>query len=142
MKGPEWLRGRARRVLGLRDFSEPIATTTTQDELLRESGMTLDACPAGCKPEQGKGLRRVGSAELRLTPLMLSAAKMQDGDQILLCATCGRVYRRTFDSYLLQFRLEHLGDYVASQGQFEPKAWLQHEMKRLTTVNPGNASEK
>src|SRR5579863_2085333 len=99
--------------------------------------MTMDGCPAGCRAEQGKGLRRASSAELRLTPLLLTAAKMQDGDQLLLCTVCGRVFRRTFDSYLLHFRLEPLGTYRASEGQFEPKAWVQHEMKRLTMISPG-----
>jgi uncharacterized C2H2 Zn-finger protein len=78
---------------------------------------------------------------LKLTPLMLAAAKMQDGDQLLLCSVCGRVVRRTFDSYVLHFRLESLGTYDASRGHFEPKPWLQHEMKRMTMVFPMNIME-
>lgn len=104
--------------------------------------MKTELCPAGCRTEQGEGLRRVSSAELKLTPLVLAASKMQDGDQLLLCNVCGRVVRRTFDSYVLHFRLESLGTYHASQGQFEPKPWLQHEMKRLTMLFPPNAMER
>ena len=98
--------------------------------------MNTDACPAGCGSGQGEVLRRVSSTELRLTPLILAASKMQEGDQLLLCNVCGRVVRRTFDSYVLHFRMESLGTYDASQGQFEPKPWLQHEMKRLTLFHP------
>jgi len=61
---------------------------------------------------------------------------MQDGDQLLLCHDCGRVVRRSFDSYVLHFRLDSLGTYFASQGRFEPKPWLQHEMARLTMFSP------
>jgi uncharacterized C2H2 Zn-finger protein len=104
--------------------------------------MTMDGCPAGCKSEQGKGLSRASATELRLTPLILTAAKMQDGDQILWCPLCGRVFRRTFDSYLLHFRLEPLGTYDAGRSRFEPKAWVQHEMKRLTMLAPGNSMEQ
>jgi hypothetical protein len=97
-----------------------------------------DECPAGCASGDGEGLRRVSSSELKLTPLILAAAKMQEGDQILLCHACGRVVRRSFDSYVLRFRLESIGTYVASNGRFEPKRWLQHEMERLTMISPTN----
>lgn len=66
---------------------------------------------------------------------------MQEGDQLLLCSACGRVVRRSFDSYVLHFRLESIGTYHASQGWFEPKPWLQHEMERLTMVSPANVVE-
>lgn len=98
-------------------------------------------CPAGCVSGQGEGLRRVSSSELKLTPLILTAAKMQEGDQILLCHVCGRVVRRSFDSYVLRFRLESIGRFDVSQGRFEPKPWLQHEMERLTMLSPRGVTE-
>lgn len=100
-----------------------------------------DGCPAGCASGDGEGLRRTSASELKLTPLILAAAKMQEGDQILLCHDCGRVIRRSFDSYVLRFRLESIGTYVANNGRFEPKAWLQHEMERLTMLSPSNVME-
>jgi len=93
-------------------------------------------CPAGCASGQGGGLRPSSPSELRLTPLVLAASRMQDGDQLLLCSACGRVVRRSFDSYVLHFRMESLGTYHAGQGRFEPKPWLRHEMQRLTMFSP------
>ena len=93
-------------------------------------------CPAGCA--SGQGLREVRSSELKLTPLILAASRVQEGDQLLLCDACGRVLRRSFDSYLLHFRMEPLGTFLRDQGRFEPKPWLQHEMERLTKVPLGN----
>jgi hypothetical protein len=95
-------------------------------------------CPTDCV--SGQGLREVTSSELKLTPLILAASRVQEGDQLLLCDTCGRVVRRSFDSYLLHFRLESLGTFRPNLGRFEPKPWLQHEMERLTKVSLGNAS--
>lgn len=95
-------------------------------------------CPTGCV--SGQGLREVSSSELKLTPLILAASRVQEGDQLLLCDTCGRVVRRSFDSYLLHFRLESLGTFRPSQSGFEPKPWLQHEMERLTRILPGKST--
>jgi hypothetical protein len=78
----------------------------------------------------------VSPSDLNLTPLILTAARMQDEDQILLCNACGRVVRRSFDSYILRFRLQALGIYHTHRGQFEPGPWLQREMERLTVPFP------
>jgi hypothetical protein len=96
-----------------------------------------DECTRGCA--SGQGLRKVSSTELKLTPLILAASRVQDGDELLLCDGCGRVVRRSFDSYLLHFRLEPIGTILRDQARFEPKPWLQHEMDRLTKVSPANA---
>lgn len=108
--------------------------------------MTEHECPAGCASRNGKGevegerevLRRVSPSELRFTPLILTASRMQEEDQLLLCSVCGRVVRRSFDTYVLRFHLQSLGTYDAHQGQFEPGPWLQSEMERLTLVSPPN----
>jgi hypothetical protein len=97
-----------------------------------------DECPAGCA--SGKDLRKVSSSELKLTPLILAASRVEEGDELLICDACGRVVRRSFDSYLLHFRVESLGTFLADQSRFEPKPWLQHEMERLTKVSAGNAN--
>jgi hypothetical protein len=65
---------------------------------------------------------------------------MQEDDQLLLCSACGRVVRRSFDSYILRFHLQSLGIYHARQNLFEPGQWLLNEMKRLTMLAPPNAT--
>ncbi len=104
--------------------------------------MSKSECPVGCGTRDGEGLRRVSPSELRLTPLVLTASRMQDDDQLLLCGACGRVVRRSFDTYILRFRLLPLGTYHAHQGQFEPGPWLRSEMQRLTLVSPLNAARR
>src|SRR5215475_10249980 len=96
-------------------------------------------CPTGCGSR--RDLRQVSSSELKLTPLILAASRIQEGDQLLLCDTCGSVVRRSFDSYLLHFRLESLGIFRSNQNRFEPKPWLQHEMDRLTRIFPGKSTD-
>ncbi len=105
-------------------------------------------CPAGCVSRKRvgngegevEGLRCVSPSELRFTPLILTASRMQEEDQLLLCSVCGRVVRCSFDSYILRFHLQSLGTYHAHQGQFEPGPWLQSEMERLTLVSPPNGA--
>jgi hypothetical protein len=94
--------------------------------------MTKGECPAGCGAGQGEGLRYVSSSDLNFTPLVLAASRMQQQDQLLLCHACGRVVRRSFDTYLLRFRLHTLGTYDRQRGLFEPGSWLQREMDRLS----------
>ena len=98
-------------------------------------------CPGGCGGGRGNDLRFVSPSELKLTPLVLTASRMQEGDQLLLCHACGRVLRRSFDSFVLRFSLQVLGMYHRYQGQFEPGPWLQSEMQRLTMLFPKNAAE-
>jgi hypothetical protein len=107
-----------------------------------EPGMSERECPAGCGAGQGEDLSYVSSSELKLTPLVLTASKMQEGDQLLLCNACGRVVRRSFDSYILRFRLHSLGTYHPHQGQFEPGRWLQREMERMTMLLPADMPER
>jgi len=102
--------------------------------------MSRTECPAGCGSREGESLRPVSPSELRLTPLILTASRMQEDDQLLLCDGCGRVVRRSFDSYILRFHLQSLGTYHSRQAQFEPGRWLQSEMERLTRVSPPNAA--
>ncbi len=102
--------------------------------------MSENECPAGCR--SGEGLRRVGPSELKLTPLILTASRMQEDDQLMLCNACGRVLRRSFDSYTLHFRLQSLGTFHARQNQFEPGPWLLSEMERLTRLSPPNATRR
>jgi hypothetical protein len=102
--------------------------------------MTKNGCPAGCGSWEGGCLRPVHPSELRLTPLILTASRMQEDDQLLLCPTCGRVVRRSFDSYVLRFHLQSLGTYHAHHDQFEPGPWLLSEMERLTLLSPPNAA--
>jgi hypothetical protein len=102
--------------------------------------MNRNECPAGCGSREGESLRHVSPSELRLTPLILTASRLQEEDQLLLCTACGRVVRRSFDSYILRFHLQSLGTYHAHQDQFEPGRWLQSEMERLTRVSPPNAA--
>lgn len=104
--------------------------------------MSERECPAGCGAGQGEDLSYVSSSELKLTPLVLTASKMQEGDQLLLCNACGRVVRRSFDSYILRFRLHSLGIYHPHQGQFEPGRWLQREMERMTMLLPADMPER
>jgi hypothetical protein len=104
--------------------------------------MSHNECPAGCGAGQGENLCCVSSSELKLTPLILTASKMQEGDHLLLCNACGRVFRRSFDSYILRFRLHSLGAYLPHQGQFEPGRWLQREMERLTILFPPDMAER
>jgi hypothetical protein len=108
--------------------------------------MNMHDCPAGCASRkgegEGEGLRRVSSSELRLTPLILTASRMQEEDQLLLCSVCGRVVRRSFDTYILRFHLQLLGTYHAHQGQFEPGPWLLSEMERMTVVSPRNGAQR
>jgi hypothetical protein len=99
-------------------------------------------CPAGCGSGQGKDLRFVSPSELKLTPLILTASRMQEGDQLLLCHSCGRVLRRSFDAYILRFSLQTLGTFHLGQGQFEPGPWLQSEMGRLTMLLPKKPVEQ
>jgi hypothetical protein len=110
------------------------------------AGMTNNECPAGCRSSKGEAeaesLRRVSPSELRLTPLILTASGMQEEDQLLLCNTCGRVLRRSFDSYILRFHLRSLGTFHAHQSQFEPGPWLLSEMERLTVLSPPNAARR
>lgn len=104
--------------------------------------MSENGCPAGCGAAQGEDLSYVSPSELKLTPLVLTASKMQEGDQLLLCKACGRVVRRSFDSYILRFRLHSLGTYHPHQGQFEPGRWLQREIERMTVVFPAGNTEQ
>jgi hypothetical protein len=103
--------------------------------------MSKNECPAGCGSWKGGGLRPVSPSELRLTPLILTASRMHEDDQLLLCNACGRVVRRSFDSYILRFHLQSLGTYHARQDQFEPGRWLLSEMERLTSLSPPNAAQ-
>jgi hypothetical protein len=102
--------------------------------------MSGNECPAGCGSREGQSLRPVSPSELRLTPLILTASRLQEDDQLLLCNGCGRVVRRSFDSYILRFHLQSLGVYHARQARFEPGRWLQSEMERLTRISPLNIS--
>ena len=102
--------------------------------------MSRNECPAGCGSRGGESLRHVSPSELGLTPLILTASRLQEEDQLLLCNACGRVVRRSFDSYILRFQLQSLGTYHAHRDQFEPGRWLQSEMERLTRVSPPNAA--
>jgi hypothetical protein len=106
--------------------------------------MSKNECPAGCGSwgsGEGDGLRPVSPTELRLTPLILTASRMQEDDQLLMCSACGRVVRRSFDSYILRFHVQSLGTYHVRQNQFEPGRWLQSEMQRLTMLSPPNAAQ-
>jgi len=104
--------------------------------------MSRNECPAGCGSRGGESLRHVSPSELGLTPLILTASRLQEEDQLLLCNACGRVVRRSFDSYALRFRMQSLGTYHARQNQFEPGPWLLSEMERLTTLSPPNAARR
>jgi len=97
--------------------------------------MSRNECPQ-VVGQEGESLRPVSPSELRLTPLILTASRMQEDDQLLLCNGCGCVVRRSFDSYILRFHLQSLGIYHARQAQFEPGRWLQSEMERLTRISP------
>lgn len=104
--------------------------------------MNKSECPAGCGAGQGEGLSFVSASELKLTPLILTASRMQEGDQLLLCNACGRVVRRSFDSYVLRFHVQTLGAYHLNLGQFEPGPWLQREMERMTVPFAPNMAER
>jgi len=67
---------------------------------------------------------------------------MQEEDQLLLCTICGRVVRRSFDSYILRFHLRSLGTFHSLKNEFEPGPWLQREMERLTLISPLNAAQR
>jgi hypothetical protein len=67
---------------------------------------------------------------------------MQEEDQLLLCGVCGRVVRRSFDTYIRSFHLHSLGTYHAHQGQFEPGPWLLSEMERLKMVTAANSARR
>lgn len=98
--------------------------------------MKTNDCPAGCGATESAGLHPVSPSELKFTPLILTASRMQEDDQLLLCSKCGRVVRRSFDSYILRFHLQTLGTYSVRRDQFEPGPWLLSEMDRLTVLSP------